>query len=324
MAANGTFFERLHEQRYEPLLKRISGTIALIADRPEGKIRWMATIRDGEIGFTRQEEEQRADACMEASAALFDALSDGRENAIAATLRGDLVVIGDLRLAVQLDPTAAGAAADARARVTSAGRRRRRMGEGLVRILDGATFAVSQGTGDIEPDPAEPTGLFSLDTRFISKWVLTVNGAAPQRALLRRQPVLRVELLPGAGAAHHVHGRADLRGPQAQRRRCPRGGADDSQPRRPRGGAAAADGRSRRTSPTSSRSRTAGSRRRASTTPRSRRTGCGWATGGTTSRGRPGSPSAGRPSSTARGSRRGCAWSRTPRRTCGSMSTRGR
>ncbi len=50
------------------------------------------------------------------------------------------------------------------------------MGEGLVRILDGATFAVSQGTGDIEPDPAEPTGLFSLDTRFISKWVLTVDG----------------------------------------------------------------------------------------------------------------------------------------------------
>ena len=50
------------------------------------------------------------------------------------------------------------------------------MSESLVRILDGATFAVSQGTGDIEPDPAEPTGLFSLDTRFISKWVLTING----------------------------------------------------------------------------------------------------------------------------------------------------
>ncbi|MFD0783894.1 glycogen debranching N-terminal domain-containing protein [Micromonospora azadirachtae] len=45
-----------------------------------------------------------------------------------------------------------------------------------VRILDGNTFVVSEDTGDIEATPTEPTGLFSLDTRFLSKWVLTVNG----------------------------------------------------------------------------------------------------------------------------------------------------
>jgi glycogen debranching enzyme len=45
-----------------------------------------------------------------------------------------------------------------------------------VRILDGNTFVVSQDTGDIESTPSEPTGLFSLDTRFLSEWVLTVNG----------------------------------------------------------------------------------------------------------------------------------------------------
>jgi glycogen debranching enzyme len=45
-----------------------------------------------------------------------------------------------------------------------------------VRILDGNTFVVSQDTGDIESTPSEPTGLFSLDTRFLSQWVLTVNG----------------------------------------------------------------------------------------------------------------------------------------------------
>ena len=100
--ATRTLFERLHEQEYEPLLKRVRGTIALVADRPEGKSHWLATIRDGEIGFSRQEEQPRADATMEGSSALFDALSDGRCNAIAATLRGDLVVTGDLRLALQL------------------------------------------------------------------------------------------------------------------------------------------------------------------------------------------------------------------------------
>ncbi|HEX6967754.1 MAG TPA: glycogen debranching N-terminal domain-containing protein [Micromonosporaceae bacterium] len=45
-----------------------------------------------------------------------------------------------------------------------------------VRILDGSTFVVSDGNGDIDPSPTYPTGLFAADTRFISKWVLTVNG----------------------------------------------------------------------------------------------------------------------------------------------------
>ena len=45
-----------------------------------------------------------------------------------------------------------------------------------VRILDGNTFVVSDGRGDIEYSPTEPTGLFSFDTRFLSSWVLTVDG----------------------------------------------------------------------------------------------------------------------------------------------------
>ncbi|WP_406041601.1 amylo-alpha-1,6-glucosidase [Micromonospora sp. NBC_00898] len=49
-------------------------------------------------------------------------------------------------------------------------------GTNTIRILDGNTFVVSEDTGDIEATPSEPTGLFSLDTRFLSKWVLTVNG----------------------------------------------------------------------------------------------------------------------------------------------------
>ncbi|MGN9767789.1 amylo-alpha-1,6-glucosidase [Micromonospora sp. SD12] len=45
-----------------------------------------------------------------------------------------------------------------------------------IRILDGSTFVVSEDTGDIEATPSEPTGFFSLDTRYLSTWVLTVNG----------------------------------------------------------------------------------------------------------------------------------------------------
>jgi glycogen debranching enzyme len=46
----------------------------------------------------------------------------------------------------------------------------------LVQILDGNTFVVSDSTGDIEASLTDPTGLFSFDTRFLSKWILTVNG----------------------------------------------------------------------------------------------------------------------------------------------------
>jgi glycogen debranching enzyme len=50
------------------------------------------------------------------------------------------------------------------------------MTDGLVQILEGNTFVVSDTRGDIEASATEPTGLFSYDTRFLSKWVLTING----------------------------------------------------------------------------------------------------------------------------------------------------
>jgi glycogen debranching enzyme len=50
------------------------------------------------------------------------------------------------------------------------------MSDGSVKILDGNTFVVSDTRGDIEASLTDPTGLFSYDTRFLSKWVLTING----------------------------------------------------------------------------------------------------------------------------------------------------
>src|SRR5689334_23870927 len=50
------------------------------------------------------------------------------------------------------------------------------MSDGLVSILDGNTFVVSDSGGDIEASLTDPTGLFAYDTRFLSRWVLTVNG----------------------------------------------------------------------------------------------------------------------------------------------------
>jgi glycogen debranching enzyme len=43
-------------------------------------------------------------------------------------------------------------------------------------ILEGSTFCVSDERGDLD---APTTGLFAADTRFLSRWLLTVNGARP-------------------------------------------------------------------------------------------------------------------------------------------------
>ncbi len=50
------------------------------------------------------------------------------------------------------------------------------MSDGLVKILEGNTFVVSDDRGDIEASLTDPTGLFSFDTRFLSRWVLTIDG----------------------------------------------------------------------------------------------------------------------------------------------------
>jgi glycogen debranching enzyme len=45
-----------------------------------------------------------------------------------------------------------------------------------VQIIDGNTFVVSDRRGDIDASPTDATGLFSGDTRHLSKWVLTIDG----------------------------------------------------------------------------------------------------------------------------------------------------
>jgi glycogen debranching enzyme len=44
-----------------------------------------------------------------------------------------------------------------------------------VNLLDGNTFVVSDHSGDIEATASDPIGLFSFDTRFLSRWVLSIN-----------------------------------------------------------------------------------------------------------------------------------------------------
>jgi glycogen debranching enzyme len=53
------------------------------------------------------------------------------------------------------------------------------MASETISILDGSTFVVSSRSGDMDAGPDEPHGLFYKDTRFLSRWILTVNGVRP-------------------------------------------------------------------------------------------------------------------------------------------------
>ena len=54
------------------------------------------------------------------------------------------------------------------------------MPDQAISVLDGSSFVVSDRHGDIQPDSRlPPHGFFSEDTRFVSKWRLTVHGEPP-------------------------------------------------------------------------------------------------------------------------------------------------
>ncbi|MFC3501646.1 glycogen debranching N-terminal domain-containing protein [Micromonospora krabiensis] len=74
-----------------------------------------------------------------------------------------------------------------------------------VHVIAGNAFAAGDARGDMDVDPHAPVGLFSFDTRFVSRWVLTVNGER-LNALSRDDMTYfetRFFLVPGA-ASHYV------------------------------------------------------------------------------------------------------------------------
>jgi hypothetical protein len=62
-----------------------------------------------------------------------------------------------------------------------------------VSILDGNTFVVSDRRGDIDATPIDNHGLFLDDTRFLSRWILTINGMRPTVLSIDEQAYFKVQ-----------------------------------------------------------------------------------------------------------------------------------
>ena len=83
----------------------------------------------------------------------------------------------------------------------------------------------------LEASPTEPTGLFSFDTRFLSNWVLTINGQKLNSLSTDDLQYFesRFFLVPGTGTVY-IDAKLSVIRERVGGRRVPRG-ADDPQPR---------------------------------------------------------------------------------------------
>src|SRR5262249_726550 len=73
-----------------------------------------------------------------------------------------------------------------------------------VSILEGDTFVVSNRQGDLDGTPTVPHGLFRSDTRFLSRWILTIDGQRPNALSVDDLHYFSTQffLVPGTGTVY--------------------------------------------------------------------------------------------------------------------------
>ena len=93
------FFEGLPERGRIPALQRTTRTVRVDIDRDGRTDHWHLDIRRGTVTVSRSDAD--ADCVIAATGALMDDLVSGRANAMASTLRDELVMTGDPNVLVR-------------------------------------------------------------------------------------------------------------------------------------------------------------------------------------------------------------------------------
>jgi putative sterol carrier protein len=90
------FFKDLRRRHHEPLLRNASGTLRFDLANAEGTETWYVTLKKGDITVSHKKAE--ADAVVTCDKSVFESMTSGELNAMAAALRGLVVARGDLGL----------------------------------------------------------------------------------------------------------------------------------------------------------------------------------------------------------------------------------
>jgi putative sterol carrier protein len=117
------FFESLAERGEEPLLRKATGSARFEIADGKRTLRWLVSVDKGRLDVSRRSAGS-PDCVVRADKELFDRIAAGKENAVAATLRGDLAIHGDWRFVVWMQRLFPGPRR--RRRTSTAGYARRR------------------------------------------------------------------------------------------------------------------------------------------------------------------------------------------------------
>ena len=93
------FFEALADRGEEPLLRKATGTARFEIVDGKRTLRWFVSVDKGQLSVSRRGAGS-PDCVVRVDKQLFDRIATGKENAVAATLRGDLAIQGDWRFLV--------------------------------------------------------------------------------------------------------------------------------------------------------------------------------------------------------------------------------
>jgi hypothetical protein len=96
--ATRAFFEKLGERGHDPLLAKAKGSARFEVVEGGRTERWLVTIDRGDLTVSRR--NAAADCVVRADRATFDRIAAGRANFLAAALRGEVALRGDLSLLV--------------------------------------------------------------------------------------------------------------------------------------------------------------------------------------------------------------------------------
>ena len=92
------FFGELTRRGHEPLLQKVTATVRFDLTKGTKTDSWFVTITKGDVAVSRK---RAAAACtIHTTKAMFDRLASGEANLMAATLRGEVDVEGNVTLLV--------------------------------------------------------------------------------------------------------------------------------------------------------------------------------------------------------------------------------
>ena len=96
--ATTEFFEGLEARGHEPALKKARGSVRFDLTDDGRKSRWLVEIDHGDVAVSHR--NAKADCVIRLEKSLFEEITQGKENPVAAVLRGDLEIDGSPQLLV--------------------------------------------------------------------------------------------------------------------------------------------------------------------------------------------------------------------------------